>query len=140
MGDITVTIDKDDVTNSISDILNNIEYKTYDMLDDVADIYQEEMVVNTPVKSGATAINTIVEADGMNRSIYSDVYWWEWLILGRGEIKPVNAKALWWPGLDHPVMKAKAFAGNDYPSVAFQNADPSVDNRCDQYLNEVVGD
>ena len=33
---------------------------------------------------------------------------------GRKEVRPVNKKALWWPGLAHPVMKSKAWPGSPF--------------------------
>jgi hypothetical protein len=38
----------------------------------------------------------------------------EWIVQGRGEVRPVTKRALYWPGLAHPVKYAGPSKANDF--------------------------
>lgn len=57
-----------------------------------------------------------------------------YVVNGRGEVRPVRAKALWWTGLPHPVMYAKPSKPNDFVSPVLSNANSNAE----QYLQPVV--
>lgn len=42
-----------------------------------------------------------------------------WLEEGRGEVVPTQKQALFWAGLPHPVMKAKATSGKPFADAAY---------------------
>ncbi len=46
---------------------------------------------------------------------------------GRGEVRPVTARALWWQGLQHPVMRSGPVAPNDFASPVIDSIDAEAE-------------
>ncbi len=46
----------------------------------------------------------------------------KFVVEGRGEVRPVNKKALYWPGLPHPVKRARPTTANDFVTPALAEA------------------
>lgn len=46
----------------------------------------------------------------------------KFVVEGRGEVRPVNKKALYWPGLPHPVKRAGPAAANDFVTPVLAEA------------------
>lgn len=46
----------------------------------------------------------------------------KFVVEGRGEVRPVNKKALYWQGLPHPVKRAGPMAANDFVSPVLAEA------------------
>jgi len=49
-----------------------------------------------------------------------------WVLKGRGWVFPVKKKALWWPGLPHPVAYARPSKANPFMMRAKDKAMPEV--------------
>ncbi len=137
MGNITVTIDKSEVTDWLENVIDGMEGKAGDLITGVANVYELVSRYSSPVKSGDLMNSIISEVDGLGADIIPTIFYAQWVILGRGEVRPVTAKALWWPELDHPVMRSGPSRPNDFMATAFDSANEGgeIDNQCEQFLD-----
>ena len=62
----------------------------------------------------------------------------EWVRYGRGEVLPVVKKALFWPGLDHPVRRAGPSQPNDFVSPIVDSAAEMLYGLLDEAVAEVA--
>ena len=58
------------------------------------------------------------------------------------DIYPVNAKALYWPGADHPVKHVQVhhpgIKGNDYFQTGVDNAKPAIDSAINEFKSWIM--
>ncbi|HZU01522.1 MAG TPA: hypothetical protein VFA10_17775 [Ktedonobacteraceae bacterium] len=59
------------------------------------------------------------------------------VVEGRGEVFPVTKKALFWPGLAHPVRHAAASVANDFVSPVVDEAIGGLPEQFDAALSQV---
>ena len=68
----------------------------------------------------------------------------EWLIRGTEphEIVPVNAKALYWKGADHPVKKVMhpGTAANPFFDIGIQNSRSDIDAEVELFTSWLIGE
>jgi hypothetical protein len=61
----------------------------------------------------------------------------EYVVQGRGEVRPVVKKALFWKGLKHPVKRAGPSKANDIVTPVLQGANASVKAEMDKGIHEL---
>jgi len=140
MGDITVNIDKSEVIDWLENVIDGMEGKAGDLVTGVANVYELVSRYSSPVKSGDLMNSIISEVDGLGADIIPTIFYAQWVILGRGEVLPVNKEALYWPELAHPVKRAGPSRPNDFMATAFDAANEGgeIDNQCEQFLDWCV--
>lgn len=62
----------------------------------------------------------------------------DFVVNGRGPVRPVRKKALMWPGLPHPVKYARPTEPNDFVSPAIEDALQETDAAMSDLLLELV--
>lgn len=148
MGFITLTINKDELTNYSSGKLGELNSKAGSFLDEIAEIYKDSMVDEAPEVSGETKRQTIWEYIAeFIRSVYSTVPWWDALVGGHAVYGPIfsDKQRRWWFWYLNTVLGGSYvnktngyYPGNDYPSIAFDNAEGSVDQKLEEFLDWLV--
>jgi hypothetical protein len=86
---------------------------------------QVEMAEKSKVrKKSHNLMNSIVRlrTGEMSQTVMPTKPYAEVIEKGRGAVYPVLKKALWWPGLAHPIPMAKAFKGDPFVRPAFELA------------------
>ena len=63
-----------------------------------------------------------------------------WVVNGRGPVYPVNKKALFWPGLDHPVRFAKATDPNDFVSPVVEQMTSTAQETFQTMIQQAVNE
>ena len=63
-----------------------------------------------------------------------------WVVNGRGPVYPVNKKALWWPGLPHPVKYAGPSTPNDFVSPVIDQAPDFAIAAFEEAVNAVLNE
>jgi hypothetical protein len=110
----------------------------------VADILANNAPVNTGrLKDAITYLvnGDTVEVGDTDDLVYSDddFYYWDVVINGRGPIYPVNAKALWWPGLPHPVKSAGPAEGQPFVDDSVGEVETMIESELDDFVSTVFG-
>jgi hypothetical protein len=137
MSDIRITIDRSEVSDWLETLIDGMDEQAGYMVEGVLNVYELVSRYSSPVKTGDLMNSIISEVDGLSGDVIPTIFYAQWVILGRGEVVPVNAKALWWPGLDHPVMRSGPSRPNDFMQTGFDaaNSGGEIDNLCDQFLD-----
>lgn len=146
MSEIGIKVDKEQLENYISTKLNELPEKARELLGDessgIAEIYRAAMIEEAPFKIGDLKDRHIVEEIGdLERSIYSDVPHFEYVVLGTPAHLIEGNPWLYWEGAKHPVRRVNhpGTEPNDYPSQAFQNAEPAVEAELQKFLDSFIG-
>jgi hypothetical protein len=65
----------------------------------------------------------------------------DWVVNGRGEVLPINKRALFWPGLAHPIRRAGPSQPNDFvtPALAEMPDAEEVLGVVVEQLAEIIG-
>ena len=96
------------------------------------DLIIEKMKDEAPVKTGALrdSIYGRVSIKGSSIDIVvavpKRIKYAGWVVKGRGWVFPVKKKALWWPGLPHPVAYARPSKPNPFPGRALRRSWPGI--------------
>lgn len=134
MGFIDMLVDDQDLLSWATNKLENAEDKGHDLVLDSLNVYAAVAEVLAPFKLGGLRDSTTVEILGLEGTVYPTAFYAFWVIMGRGEVRPVTKRALWWPELgNHAVMYAKPAAPNDYFQISFDTSDWDIEKLVDQY-------
>lgn len=147
---------------AFQEIVNVLPEASYHLMkDDIGEVYRENMVSLAPFKWGDLREGHIVEETGnLEIAVYSDVPHFKFVVAGtqphwiypKGtfagatymgqEIMGHNGGYLYWVGADHPVWRVyhPGTQPNDYPAEAFTQAEPEIDSKLQEYLNNVFGE
>src|SRR5580765_1275116 len=79
-------------------------------------------------EQGDGAMVTVVTSQGIKLS---------YVVNGRPEIFPVNKRALYWNGLDHPVMYARATQPNDFIGPVLDSVDEIIEPEMQIMIEEL---
>ena len=137
MGNLNINLDKSEVDDWLETVIDGMEEQAGYMVEGVLNVYELVSRYSSPVKTGDLMNSIISEVDGLSGDVIPTIFYAQWVILGRGEVVPVNAKALWWPGLDHPVMRSGPSRPNDFMQTGFDAANDSgaIDSQCEKFLD-----
>ena len=142
MGFIRLNIEKNDLESSIKAKEDELPDKAADTVLTISNIHASAEEVLSPVRTGQNRDETLVEASGLTGCAWPDSDHARFIIEGTEPhiIQPVNAKALYWPGADHPVMLVHhpGTAPNDYVQEAMDESDPGVDDAVSELGDWVV--
>lgn len=64
------------------------------------------------------------------------------IYVGKGVIKPLKAKALWWPGAPHPFKSVRGIKGKDFSKPVISKANDVVKTEMQtatQEINDILG-
>lgn len=75
------------------------------------DIMRQEVPVG---KTGKLRANVTSTASPSFVHIYTQTFYAGFVRFGRGEVRPVEKKALWWEDLSHPVGRARKSDANPF--------------------------
>ena len=140
MGNLDTNIDKSEVDDWLENVLDGMEEQAGYMVGGIVNVYELVSRYSSPVVTGVLMNSIISEAGGLSGDVIPTAFYSQWVILGRGEVVPVQAKALWWPGLDHPVMRSRPSKPNDFMQTGFDAANEGgeIDSQCEQFLDWCV--
>ena len=98
--------------------------------DEIRDLLRDACKAEAPVGKGPSSGNLRDSIYGetslstnkveIKVAIPKRVYYQGWVIRGRGWVLPVKKKALWWPGLPHPVAYARPSKPNPFMDRAWK--------------------
>lgn len=104
-----------------------------------------QVLQNVPVRSGKLKRSISIRPQGENRFFITEgVIYGQYIregTKGGYPIYPVNKKALWWPGLEHPIAYVSNHPGiapNDYAQKAYTAAGGQFDTNIRMMQNEVA--
>ena len=112
-----------------------------------ANITRTHINLAVPVKTGNLQRSTKIDnISDFEKRIFIDLNqarYGEYIIRGTEpyEILPVNKKALYWPGADHPVKRVEhpGIKANDYFTAGIENADSEVQAEIDKFKEWITG-
>ena len=92
-------------------------------------------------KKSYRLMNSIVrlKTGEMSQTIMPTKPYAEIIEKGRGVVLPVLKKALWWPGLPHPVLKAGPFKGDPFVRPAYELATMTLYPNINRNVARVLG-
>ena len=129
---ITFNIDKDTPQKFYANMIENIPGRTSNLVDDLANIYKNSMVSESPYDQGdMRRFMTVDVVSDYERYIYSDVSYFDFVVGGH----------LTRPAVLHP-NKSKDqhwVPANDFPQRAYENASGDIKNRLQEYIS-TLGD
>lgn len=143
-------IKQDKVTPELQAKIDEIFGKANETMDDIGDIYREAMEQVTPIGETQDLYNaTTVDSEGpLTRVIYSAMYYFDYVVGGHAVYGPIfsDLQRRWWFWYLYNVLggvynnRTNGFQPpNDYPAEAFDNAEPDVDRRLDEFLDWIIG-
>jgi hypothetical protein len=142
MGYVQFTKD-DQVTPFVQDTLDNLPGLAEVTIDDVINIFLEYDLLYTPVgQTHELYDQTFIDIDGfLDRSIWSPVPQWDYVIEGTSPHEIFGNPWLYWPGALHPVhhVHHPGTIANDYPALAYMDGMPDAEVRLDEFMDQIVG-
>lgn len=146
-----IELRKDDqVSPALQEELDQLMPQAESTMDDVGNIYLDATQQVTPIgETGDLFHETIVESDGpLSKIIYSTSSHWDYVVGGHDVFGPIfsDLQRRWWFWYLNEVLGGwyenktmGYYEGVDYPLSAFENAEPEIENRLDDFLNQIVG-
>jgi hypothetical protein len=134
-----------DVVEEIEGVTNELPSRFKSLIDGLKEDYGFHISVYVPVgETGNLAANHVVVDTGDYDFFYdNEMMYYPFVILGTRPhpIDPLMpAYALYWPGAAHPVRHVDhpGTAPYDYMGMAFDSAEPEVDQRIDEIGSWIV--
>jgi len=139
MGWIKFTINKGEVQTWLDETRSGLREQFHYMVQNILNTYMLIASVLAPEKSSELRQSTTYDME----SEFSGIVWamakhFAWIILGRGEVVPVNKKALYWPELSHPVMRSGPTTPNDYMADTVDSGEGEVETIIDNFGEWVI--
>ena len=135
---ITFNIDKDTPQKFYEKMIENIPGRSSTLVDDLANIYKNAMVSESPYDQGdMRRFMTVDIVSDYERYIYSDVYYFDFVVGGHLTRPPLGGSYM---GKRVGTGKGQHWVpGNPFPQRAFQNASGEVKNRLQEFIS-TLGD
>ena len=141
-----VLIDDDTLLAGLQNKADRLPEELKMLVNTAAFAVDREVKLAAPVKTGnlqgATSIDNLSDYE---KRIYVDegiAPYAIYVIKGTRphDIYPVNAKALYWPGADHPVkvVHHPGTEANDYFSTGVENARPEIDSAINEFKSWIM--
>jgi hypothetical protein len=144
MGSVTFNIDKSTLTDDLQNTVDNLPGLAETTIDDVANIFEDYDLRYTPIgATGELYAQTFIDNDGfLNRTIWSPVDQWDYVIMGTRPHDIFGNWWLWWPGALHPVhhVKHPGTIANDFPALAYMDGMGEAETRLDEFTDNIIGD
>ena len=144
---LTYNIGKQSLYDFYQKLISEIPDDTTLLLDDLGEIYKENMDIEAPFLTGYLISQHIVEMLGTyDRYIYSDAPYFDDVVAGHAVYGPIfsEKQRRWWFWYLHNVLGGSYEnktdghqPGNNYPTRAYYNAQPTVDARIQEYLSNI---
>jgi hypothetical protein len=144
---LTFTIGKDTVQGLYQKLVDELPDDTTLLLDDLSEIYKENMDIEAPYLTGYLISMHIVEMLGTyDRYIYSDASYFDDVVGGHAVYGPIfsDKQRRWWfwylknvLGGSYENKTDGHQPGNDYPTRAYYNAQSAIDARIQEYLSNI---
>ncbi len=134
---IEIRINKDEVINWLREKIDGLPSRAADMVLNILNLYAEIARILSPHRTGELSQSHRVEHGGLQGSMIPTAAHAIYVIMGTDPhpILPVNKKALYWPGAEHPVRRVEhpGTRANDYIADVIPAGDPGVD----RYIHEL---
>ena len=145
-----VLIDDEAFSNALQNKADKLPEELKNLVNTAAFAVDREVKLAAPVKTGnlqgATSIDNLSDYE---KRIYVDegiAPYALYVIKGTDpyviDIYPVNAKALYWPGADHPVKHVQVhhpgIKGNDYFQTGLDNAQSEIQSAIDDFKSWIT--
>ena len=147
---VTTLISKDELTGFMQSMMDRFMPETDSMLDDLGEIYVEEMQTANPI--GETHelndLTMVLSEDEFTRYIFSAAGHFVPVVEGHDVFGPIfsDKQRAWWFWYLNNVLggvydnKTDGYLeGNPYPAEAFEMADGEVQDRMQVYMNNIMG-
>lgn len=98
---------------------------------------------DAPGKLKDSFISVVESTDGMHAILTvstTQPQKLSWVVNGRGPVYPVNKKALWWPGLPHPIKYAGPSQANDFVAPVMDQVPDIATVAFEEAVNTVLGE
>lgn len=144
MVDLKINIEwaKDTVTSWLSDKLSNLSSQMMDTVNSILEIFLGYAQDYSPVLTGELRDSIQIDMDGMGGTVMTDLERVDFILFGTEphDIEPVNAKALYWPGADHPVklVHHPGTTANDFFATAFMDGVSEAEQVADIFMDWLV--
>lgn len=147
MGVLEYHFDKDNVQGVYLNLVGEFPNDSVILVDDLAEIYRGYMADESPFVIGDMREGLVIENIGMyGRYVFSDVPYFDAVVAGHWVYGPIftEKQLKWWfwylrvmLGGEY-VNKTDGFKeGNDFPSRAYEKAQPRIDDRIQQFLTNI---
>ncbi|MBZ2167008.1 hypothetical protein [Methanobacterium spitsbergense] len=144
---LTFKIGKDNVYNLYQKIIDGLPDDTILLLDDLAEIYKDNMDIEAPNLTGFLISMHVIEQLGTyDRYIYSEASYFDDVVSGHAVYGPIfsDLQRRWWfwylqnvLGGEYENRTDGRQPGNDYPTRAYHNAQSAIDYRLHEYITNI---